>query len=337
MAQIAHAFKGAFGLGVHATSLTDLRQSLVARSAWTRFHDLKIDHDDGSEFDPTSGKAVAEDASLGDYDVRIRATLEGTTEGAIPYLIRSLLGGQPATTTVGTTGKQHVFDLADTIPLNGGRFSYESVWGTSGNGEAGNAVCQELTYSLDQEGYARWMASMLGSSPAFLSSPTTPSLPSKGTWLSFRKTTFTLDAETTHVVRNCRWTLKRNLVEDDYDGTSHQRRDTGYGELVPSFDAELSFVNSDNFRRYWGSKTANGPATTPTYYAVNIKSERYDVIPGGTAVHTVMLDLPAVKLMPMGLDMKGRSPIRLRMTGQGTDNGTYPAKVTLINSVASYA
>lgn len=337
MAPAQHGHKGALGVGFHASSLSDLRQTLVARAYWSRVHDIEVTHDDGAEFDPTSGRSVAEGVVPGDYDVRIKATLEGSTEGVVPVLARSLMGTAFTDTTVGTTGKQHTTQEADTMPLAGGRFSYESILGTAGVSEQGNGACTELGFNLDQAGYAKWNCGIIGSSPAYNASPTTPTLPSHLTRLARRKTTFTLDGAATHVVRNCNWNLKREGMEDDYDVASHQRRDFSYGEFIPTFDAEITFVNADNFRRFWGSATATVPGTTPVLYPVNIKTERYDVIPGGTAVHTAMLDMPAVKLTKVGTPIRSRDGIRQQVAGRGVyDGSTYAAKLTMINSIVSY-
>lgn len=339
MAQATHAHKGYFGVGIHATSLTDLRAAKVARTAFCRFHDFEVTHGQGEEVDPTSGRTDPEGVALGNYDVKAKGTLEGTTEGVLPYLARSLLGGQATTTTVGTTGKQHEFLVADTIPLNGGRLSCEARYGTATESETFNAVCDSMEFNINQAGYARWPVSLIGSSPALTGAPTAATLPSMSTILSQRVTTFTMNALTTKVVRNLSWKLQRTVPDDDYDVTSRQRRDGSYGEMQATFDAELTFQDSNALKEFWGGTGLSAPGDTDTYYPVNIKTERSDVIAGGTAKHTAMLDLPKAFITRVSTPMRGRDVIRQRIAGRGIyspSGSVWAQKLTFINTVASY-
>lgn len=335
MAQGVPSYKGAVSVGVHATSMTDLRQALPARTVSCRFHDWETTHDDGAEFDPTSGMADPEDVAEGDYDVRGRGTLEGTVEGVVPYLTRSLMGGQPSSSVVGVTGHQHVWSIADAIPLNGGRLAVEVKTGASQEAEEYAAVCGSLEFQLNQAGYARWATELLGSSPALNAAPTVPAYPSVNSLLKKRVTTVTFDGATALVVRNLSWRVQRDLDEDDYDVTSNQRRDTAYGEVHTTFDAELTFQNEDQRRDYWGGN--DSPSPDAAYYPVNIKTEGL-TIAGGTAKYTAMLDMPKVKITGVSKPMRGRNVIRQRLTGRAvySPGSGYAQRVTFINSVVGY-
>ncbi|MFO1532797.1 MAG: hypothetical protein ABR562_03725 [Thermoplasmatota archaeon] len=337
MGQGQHSLKGWFGVGFHATSLTDLRQTAVARAYYNRFHDLEITHDQGEEIDPTSGASQAEGMSYGDYDVRVKGTLEGSTEGCFPALARSLMGGAMGDSTVGTTGKQHVMVLADTVPLAGGRLSYERRFGTNAESEIGNGICNKLGYKVDQAGYVRIPFEMLGSTPSYLGTPSTPTLPDVSTLMAQRPSTLTFDGDATQAVKGFSWMLERKMDDKDYDISSRQRRDASYQELVPTFEAEITFQTMANCRRFWGSATATSPTDTETYYPVNLKNERADVIAGGTAKHTVTLDLPRCHVK-VGTPMKGKDVIRQKVTGQAFYKAAsgHGAQLTIINSVASY-
>lgn len=335
MAQGAHGFKGWLGVGFAGVS--DLRQAVPSRTAFARFHDIEVTEAQGEEIDPTSGRSDPESVSLGDYDLKVKATLEGTTEGCIAPLARSLLGGAFTDSTVGTTGKQHLGVLADTVP-NNARLGCEVRYGTDAESENFNAVCDSLEFNLNQAGYARWVASLIGSSPAYNASPTSPTLPAIATLLSQRTTTFSLDADTTHVVRNLSWKLQRKMDQDDYDLTSRQRRDASYGELEATFDAELTFQTAVELRRFWGGAAATLPSDVDTYYAVNIKTERSDVIAGGTAKHTAAIDMPKCFLTKVSTPIHGRDVIRQKVQGRAIYDSvaTYSAQFKLINTTASY-
>lgn len=337
MAQTMHAFKGFLGVGYHASSQTDLRQAVVARAYFNRFHDLDVQHKQGEEMDPTSGRSEAESVSLGNYDLQATGTLESSTEGCVPLLARSLMGGAFADSTVGTTGKQHLLQIADTVPSNA-RLSCEVRYGTNAESITFNAVCKSLGFKLDSAGYAKWPFKLVGSTPTYLGTPTTPTFPDPLTLLSQRNTTFTFDGATTHIARNLSWSLERKLDEDDYDVTSRQRRDAGYGDFIATFDAELSFQTLAQFRRFWGGSSATTPADTDTEFAVNISTARSDVIAGGTAKHTAELDLPKAFLTAVGNPMKGKDAIRQKVQGRSiySASSTYGAQLKLISTVSSY-
>ncbi len=333
---MAHSFKGFLGVGKQTGA--DLRQAVVARTHFARFHELEFPRSRGEEVDPTSGRSEPESVSLGNYDQRFRGTLEGTTEGPIVPLARSVLGGAITTTTVGTTGKQHVIPVADTP--SAGRLSLERNWGTAagGDAEAINGIASSLRYNAQQPGYARWEVEGLGSLPSRVATATVPTYPIVGSLLSQRISTFSLDASTAHIVRNFSWGIRRVLDEDDYDVTSQHRRDAEYGEVVADFDAEVTFANMDNLRRFWGGATVTAPSDTEAYYAVDIKTERADVIAGGTAKHTSRIVMPKVFITGCSDPFRGRDQIRQRIQGRGIYSAadTKAVEVTLINTVAAY-
>jgi hypothetical protein len=342
MAQGAAATRSYLGIGAHATSLTDLRQAKVAPTSFARLHTIQTVDKHGEEVQETGGMPDPEGVSLGDYDYRIRATFEGTAEGPVVPLARSLMGVQPVTTTVGTTGKQHVLTgVADTLPLAGGRLSTEVRKGTSGVSVQANGVCDELEFQITQAGYARWATSIIGSSPARNGSPTSPTYPDMATILSKRVTTFNFNSATTKVVRGLSWKLKRGVDDKDYDVTSRQRRDAGYaGPVETTFDAELQFFDDTELREFWGGAGVSTPGDDSTYYPVNIKTARNDVIAGGTAKQTVELDLPKVFITEKSEGIQGRDAMRQRVRGRAIyspSGSVYAQKLTVSNSVASYA
>lgn len=342
MAQGASATKTYLGIGAHATSLTDLRQAKVAPTHFARVHSLQLTHKHGEEVQEPGAMPDPEGASLGDYDYRIAGALEGTAEGPIVPLARSLMGVQPVTSTVGTTGKQHVLTgVADSLPLAGGRLSTEVRKGTSGVSEQGNGVCNELGFQITQAGYARWPFGIIASSPVRNASPTSPTYPDMATILSKRVTTFTFNGATTKVLRGLTWTMKRGVDDKDYDATSRQRRDAGYaGPFETSFDAELQFFDDTEQREFWGGAGVSQPGDDSTYYAANIKTARNDVIVGGTAKQTVELDLPKVFLTEQSQTIQGRDAIRQRVRGRAIyspSGSVYAQKLTITNTVASYA
>lgn len=332
-----HAFKGVTSVGYHASSQVNLRTALVARTHFARFHDWEVTMNPNAVFDPTSGQTAPESVALGNYDVQFRGVLEGTTEGPIVPLLGSVLGGTPDTTTVGTTGKQHVIPHADVLPSRG-RLSMESKWGTSARALLYAGVAKRVRYNAMQAGYAQWEVEGVGSSPARTESPTAATLPAIATLLSQRKSTFTLDGVATRSVRGYNWEVSRAVDEDDYDVGSHQRRDAEYGELTVNFDAEVTFEDDTDIRRFWGGAALTGPSDTEAYYPLTIQSERYDVIPGGTAVHTAKLTAPKVFLTGCSTPQRGRDQIRQRIQGRAIyDAATSKAcDVTLINTVAEY-
>lgn len=342
MAQGTHSTRGYLGVAGHATSLTDLRQAKVAPTTFVRLHSLTTTHKQGEEVQETGGMPDPEGVALGDYDYRIAATFEGTAEGIVVPLARSLMGVQPVTTTVLTTGKQHVLTgVADSLPLAGGRLSTEVRKGTSGVSEQGNAVCDELEFQITQAGYARWATNLIASSPARNASPTSPTYPDMATILSKRVTTFTFNSATTKVVRGLSWKLKRGVDDKDYDATSRQRRDAGYaGPVEVTFDAELQFFDDTERREFWGGAGVSTPGDDSTYYPVNILTARNDVIAGGTAKQSVALDLPKAFITEVSDPIQGREAIRQRMRGRAIyspSGSVYAQKLTVINTVATYA
>lgn len=342
MAQGAASYRTYLGVGGHVSSITDLRQAVVATQQFARVHSLQFVNKQGEEVQETGGMPDPEGVSLGDYDYRIRATFEGTAEGPVVPLARSLLGVQPVTTTVLTTGKQHVLTgVADTLPVAGGRISTEVRKGTSGTSIKANAVCEELEFQITQAGYARWGTSIIGSTPTRSGAPTSPTYPDMATILSKRITTFTFNAATTKVVRGLSWKLKRGLDDKDYDVASRQRRDAGYaGPVETTLDAELQFFDDTELREFWGGAGVSTPGDDSTYYPVNIKTNRNDVIAGGTAKQTVELDLPKVFITEISDPVEGRDAIRQRVRGRAIYSPTgsvYAQKLTVTNSVATYA
>jgi len=337
MAQGAHAFKGWLGIGF--AGITDLRQTIPARTTFARFEDIEVSEKHNEDIDPFSGRSDPESVALGDYDLRVKATLEGTTEGPIVPLIRSLMGGASTDGTTGTTGKTHALQIADTVP-NNARLGCEVRYGTDAESENFNAICNAIEFQITQQGYARWVADLIGSSPAYNGSPTSPTLPATTTLLSKRQTTFSLDTDTTHVVRGLSWKLERKVDENDYDVTSRQRRDASYGEFIATFDAEVTFQTAVELRRFWNAATATAPVDGPeAYFPVNIQTQRVDVIPGGTAKHGIVIDMPKAFLTKVGTPMKAGDVIRQRIQGRAIyspSGSTYSAQVTMTNSVASY-
>lgn len=342
MAQGAASVLSYLGVAAHATSLTDLRQAKVAPTTFARLHSIRVVNKHGEEIDPTSGNTSPESVALGNYDYGLDVTYEGTVEGPTVHLARSLTGVAPVTSTVGTTGKQHVLTgEASSLLLAGGRISTEVRKGTSGTSEQANGVCNRLGFQLNQAGYARWAAGIVGSSPARSGSPTAATYPSVATLMSQRATTFTFNSATTKVVRNLQWTMQRKVDEDDYDVTSRQRRDAGYaGDMETTFEAELQFFDDTELREFWGGAGVSTPGDDSTFYPVNIKTERNDVIAGGTAKCTVMLDMPKVFIDSVDPGIQGRDAIRQKVTGRAIYNPTssvYAQALTIINTVASYA
>lgn len=342
MAQGAASTRSYLGVAGHATTLTDLRQAKVTPTTFARLHSLQRVNKHGEEVQETGGMPDPEGVSLGDYDYRIRATFEGTAEGPVVPLARSILGVQPVTTTVLTTGKQHVLTgVADTLPLAGGRLSTEVRKGTSGVSEQANAVAESLEFQITQAGYARWVTSLIGSSPARNASPTSPTYPDMATILSKRVTTFTFNSATTKVVRGLSWMIKRGLDDKDYDVTSRQRRDAGYaGPVETTFDAELQFFDDTELREFWGGAGVSTPGDDSTYYPVNILTARNDVIAGGTAKQSVALDLPKVFITEVSDPIEGRDAMRQRVRGRAIyspSGSVYAQKLTVINTVSTYA
>jgi hypothetical protein len=336
MAQGIHAFKGFLGAGVQVG--TDLRAATVARTHFARFHDIEITESQGEEIDPTSGRRDPESASLGDYGIDIKGTLEGTTEGLIPLLAQSLMGGTIATTTVGTTGKKHTLTgFADQLTGHS-RLTLEQRFGTDAEAELLNAIIKSLEFNINQAGYARWSIEGVGSSPARLATPTVPTLPDPLTLLAQRFTTFSLGGSTAMVVRNLSWKLATQLDEDDYDISSRQRRDASYDESMATFDAELTFQDMTELRRFWGSASATAPEDTEAYHAVDIQTQRADLIAGGTAKHGVQLTLPKCFLTKVSTPLQGRKVIRQKVQGRAIydPSSTASAVLAVTNTVASY-
>lgn len=335
MGQAIHAFRGFLGVGVQTGA--DLRAAAVARTHYARFHNSEITESQGEEVDPTSGRRDPESVALGDYDARYKGTLEGTTEGPIPLLFQSLMGGTISTSTVGSTGKRHRVLIADQLSAHN-RLTLEERQGTDAESELVNAIVDSIEFNINQAGYARWMVEALASSPNLLASPSTPSLPAIATLLAQRFTTFTFDTSTAHVVRNLSWKLAAGLDDKDFDVTSRQRRDASYGEFEATFDAELTFQDMSELRRFWGGASVNAPVDVDTYFPVNIKTERSDLIPGGTAKHGVQIDLPKCFITGTSKALEGRNVVRQRVKGRAIYDAvsTYSAQVDVVNTVASY-
>jgi hypothetical protein len=331
-----HAFKGFLGVGKQTGS--NLRAAKVARTEYARFRELEITENQNEAIDPTSGRRGPESVALGNYDARIRGVLEGTTEGPIVRLLLSVLGGTDTVTNVGTTGREHDVSVGDTLG-SFSRLTAEARYGTNAESELVNFLCSLLRFKLDQQGYAWWEFEGLASSPEYLATPSTPTLPAIPTLLNSRTTTFTFDGVNTHVVRNLSVELKNHADEDDFDLSSRQRREAEYGELEATFDAELVFANMTNQRRFWGGAALTAPSDVDVYYPVTIVNERTDVIPGGTAKHGVSYSFPKARITCMSTPQQGKDQVRQRVTGRAIfDSATskdLTAKIT--NSVAAYA
>jgi hypothetical protein len=334
----AAAFKGFLGVGVGGAGLADLRAAKLARTLFCRYYDLDFTENPNEVVDPTSGRSEPESVQLGNHDSRFKGTLEGTTSGPIPILARSALGGALTTTTVGVTGKQHKVVLGDTPGIDD-RLSLERNFGTAADGDAQaiNGIVSKLAYNAQQVD-ARWEVEGLGSSPARVATATSPTFPSVLAQMGQRFTTFTLDADATRPVRNFRWEIARQLTEDDFDVSSRQRRDATYKKLMATFRAEVVYQDMKDLRRFWGSVTATSPGDVEAYYGCTIKTERADVIAGGTAKHTVQFDAPKCFVKVEGIPLKAPDQVRLTLTGQAiySPADSKAVDLTFINDVAGY-
>lgn len=331
----AHAFKGHLGVGY--AGLADLRAAKVARTHFCRYYDLDFPANRNEKPVPTSGRSETERVQLGNYDVRFKGTLEGSTSGPMPILARSVLGGTLTTTTVGTTGKQHKIVVGDAVG-NDDRLTLERNFGTAADGDAQaiNGIVGKFAFSGDDVD-GRFEVEGLGSSPARIATATAPTFPSVLSQLGQRVTTFTLDGDATRPVRKFRWEVARKLTEDDFDVSSQHRRDAGYKDVLATWRAETVFQTMADLRRFWGGSTVTEPSETDVYYAATIKTERADVIAGGTAKHTVQFDAPKC-FIKVSAPFKAPEQVRQQIEGMAvySPSDTKAVDLTFINDVAAY-
>lgn len=309
-----HAFKGYLGAG-KAASGTDLGFSAAARDRFCRFIDLELTEANQEELDPTSGRAEPEAAFLGPFDTRIRGTLEGTTEGLIGYLLRSLFGTVASAQQAATTAYLHTFTLADTLP-SASRLTLEARYGTKAEAEVVNAVVKSMRYDFSNRGLLRWGFEALGALPTYTSTPTSATLAAAGTThLSQQMHTFTLFGAT-RKIRSGSIEIDHGNDEDDFTATSRARQDAEYGALRATFDLEVLFADLADHRRFWGGATLTTPADVPSYYAVNVKAEHPTEIVGAAGhKYTAEFDFPKAFLTGVTKPMRGRDAIVQRIQG----------------------
>lgn len=327
-----HALKGYLGVG-KAASGSDLSFSPVVRDRFCRYVDLEFVESQSEEIDPTSGRAEPEEAFLGPYDSRLRGTLEGTSEGAIGYLLRSLMG--TVSTGAAVTGAYpHTFTKADSL-ASANRLTFEKKYGTIAEAEYANGVVKSMRYDFNQRGMSRWGFEALTTNPVYTASPTSPTLPAALTtrW-SFGMHTFTFGGATRRI-RGGSVEIDNNAYDDDFDTTSRSRRDADYGEFNVNVSLDMLFDDLTDLRRFWGGAALTGPANVPALYECNVKAEHPTAI-AGAEKHTVEFDMDKLFITGVTRRLSAKDVIMQTITGRALYDATNGAvTVKLKNTQAT--
>jgi hypothetical protein len=328
------AFKGYVAAG-KAGSGSDLSFSAVARDRFNRFVSSNMPQSNTPEKDPTSGRSEAEGVAWGPFDNKLEAVLEGSTEGALLYYLRSLFGNVTSTQQAATAAYQHVFTRADAL-ASADRLTFEQKYGTKAESEIANGVVKKYRYDFTQKGMVRHGISALLANPAYSSSPTSATLPAVGTTrISQPMHTFSL-AGVTRKVRSGWVEIDGGNMDDDFSAPGRARIDAERGPFEVSFELEMLFTDLTDRRRFWDSAAATTPGNVATFYECNVKGEHPTVI-ASTYKHTIEFDMDAVSLEAVDLPMQGKDFITERVRGSciyDATNGAVTAKVTNTQTTA---
>jgi hypothetical protein len=331
---LIHGTSGALGVGQQA-SAAKLSAATVAPTRFNRFHENEFTVQHNEEFDPTSGATEPEEVALGSFDVRARGTLEGSVEGAIGFLLHSVMGSvSVANEGAGTPqGKKATYTFANTIP-NAGRVSLEQKMGTASDALRMNAMVTKMRYDFTQPGFSRWMYEAIGGKLERIASATAVTLPGVATLLGQKMHTITFDGVTTLVVRSGWWEVERPGMVPEHVVTSRTADDAEYGEAAARFELEVIYENMDQIRRgFFGSATGTGPEDAATKRAVKIVAQHPTVFDGGTAKFESTFDFDKVFLTGVSAPLRGRDVIVQRITGRAIKSANN--KVVLVNTLAS--
>lgn len=276
---MVHDIKTALGVGVQTGA--DLTAALVARSRFARSFELDFQKHYEIELDPSAGRAELEEVILDRVDAKLTGVLDGSVEGPLTWLYRSLLGTDTITTPAGgVNSRDHTITLSDALTSNS-RLSLEKKVGTRAQAFNANGVVRMLECQFNQQGMLRHSFEALCGKPSTAAS-TAVTLPGLATRLSRRMGTFTLFglADNTLKVRGGSWRLERVLDDEDFTATSLFRRDAEYGELRATWEAQVLYEDEDQVKRMWGGTGQTDPKDTAAYYAAKFKFEHPTVIEG---------------------------------------------------------
>lgn len=277
---MVHGFRGAFGVGNQTGA--DLTVATVARDRFARYFDAEFAMAYEADEDPTSGRSETEEVFLDRVAASLDFTIEGSVEGVLTRLLKSLFGTDTITTPGGgILTRDHTITVADTLGT-AGRLSFEKKVGTSSHAFIANGVVQRLRVGFDQAGQMRFAGRALCGKPQYLAAATAVTLPTAATRLSRRMGTFTLFglADNALKVRSGFLEYERVLDEEDFTTDNLFRRDAEYGAFRARWELQVLYENADQVRRMWGSATETEPKTTPAYYDATVKYEHPTVIEG---------------------------------------------------------
>lgn len=334
MANAVAGFKGALGAG-KGTGSTDLAFTAVARDRFCRFIDAEFTEDHQAEMDPTSGRAEAEAVALGPYDNRLKATLEGTVEGIVPYLLRSLMGGVTSAQQASTTAYLHTYTRADALAAVD-RLTFEKKMGTSAEAKVANGVVNRLRYDFGQRGMVRWSFDALCAKSTYSSSPTSATFPSATTTrLSQYMHTFTFGGSS-FVARAGSVEIDTHNMEDDFTATQRFRRDAERGPMEVTCVLEALFQNLNNWRQFMGGVSVTEPGNDPVYYEANVKGEHPTEIVGATGhKYTAEFDMDKCWVEKVGLPVPGKGFIAQSMRLKGIYDSTNGAATVKLKNTAT--
>lgn len=321
------AFQGYNGAG-KAGSGSDLSFSAAARDRFSRFISSEFQQGNRVSKDPTSGRSEIEDVSYGAFENKLVATIEGSTEGMLLYLLRSLFGTVVSAQQGGSAAYLHTFTRAATL-ASADRLTFEQKYGTKAESEVANGVVSKLRYDFSQGGMVRIGYEALCANPSYSSSPTSATFPAVGTTrISQPMHTITL-AGTSRQVRSGFVEVIGGNMEDDFVATQRARVDAERGAFEVNFELEMLFADLTDRRRMWDSSSATGPGSEATFYECNVKGEHPTAI-ASTYKPRIEFDMDRITMEAVGLPLEGKNFIVQRVRGFGSydsTNGAVTAKV----------
>lgn len=330
---MVNAFKGYLGAG-KSGAVTDLSFAAVARDRFARYVDCDWRQSNGEELDPNSGRAEVEEAFLGPLEASIDFTLEGSMEGILGYLLRSIFGAASSAQQGGTAAYLHTYTVADTHAA-GGRLTFEKKYGASAQSLVGNGVINRLRYDFTQRGMVRIGGTALTANPAFNGSPTAATLPAANvTRLSQYMHALTFDGGSVPVRQGFVEYVRGN-DEDDFTATSRARRDAELGSFMANTEFELQFTDLTHLRRFWGAASATGPGDVPAYYPFSlVGTHPTDIVGAAGHKYTLTHTLPKLYLQEVSIPLRSKDVIIQTVRGTATYDAatSAAATVTLKNS-----
>jgi hypothetical protein len=292
-----HGINGWLGAGKQSGAAL-LRDALVARDRFSRFYTAEFVEDARIDQEPTSARPEVEEIGIDAFDVRLNATLDGSTEGILSRAWYSLLGAKASAQQAATAAYKHTLSRANTVP-NDARLSFELKQGTLAQSDAANGIVNEIRVDFTQQGHLRHHISAL-CGPTEEVSPTSETLPLVNTLLTRRGAgltdgLMTIAGEAAARVRSGTITVRRALEEDDFDVLSQFRADAEYGALLASFSVTLGFRDKTLSKKFWGGTGLTKRGDTPAYYNSAFAFARPDVI-ASTFRHMEKVNMPRTHL-----------------------------------------